>query len=29
MVQPPDPLPTDPAELARIIRDLQARNAAL
>ncbi len=29
MVQPPDPLPTDPAELARIIGDLVARNAAL
>lgn len=29
MVQPLNPLPTDPAELARIIRDLQARNAAL
>jgi transposase len=29
MVQPPDPLPTDPAELARIIGDLVASNAAL
>lgn len=29
MVQPPDPLPTDPAELARIVHDLVARNAEL
>jgi len=29
MAQPPDPLPTDPAELARIIRDLVVKNAAL
>ena len=29
MAEPPDPLPTDPAELVRIIRRLKARNADL
>jgi transposase len=29
MAEPPDPLPTDPAELVRIIRRLEARNADL
>ncbi|QQP87557.1 IS66 family transposase (plasmid) [Skermanella sp. TT6] len=29
MAEPPDPLPADPAELVRIIRDLEARNADL